>query len=274
MVSRENKLPVSRQCELLVLARSTFYRVLQEISQGELALMEWIDLCHLEHPYYGSRRIRDWLEDRGLRVNRKRVRRLMRQLAIEARYPKKRLSRPGKGHQIYPYLLRDVVIANPNQAWATDITYVPMAKGFVYLVAIIDLYSRRVLSWRLSNTMDVSFCIAALEEAIENYGPPVIFNSDQGSQFTCDAFTAVLKKHGVKISMDGKGRWIDNVFIERLWRSVKYEDVYLKAYDDIADARQSLKAYFEFYNQERRHYGLDRMTPDQIYFGNQLQIAA
>jgi len=274
MVSRENKLPVSRQCELLSLARATFYRVLKELSQSELALMEWIDLCHLEHPYYGSRRIRDWLEDRGVAVNRKRVQRIMRKMALEARYPKKRLSLPGKGHQIYPYLLRDVSIEYPNQAWATDITYIPMAKGFVYLVAIIDLYSRRVLAWRLSSTMDVSFCIDALEEAIENHGAPGIFNSDQGSQFTSDAFTAVLKKSGVKISMDGKGRWVDNVFIERLWRSVKYEEVYLKAYDDLPHARQSLKNYLEFYNQERRHYGIDRTTPDKLYFGNQQQIAA
>ncbi|MCP4448609.1 MAG: IS3 family transposase, partial [Myxococcales bacterium] len=180
----DNKLSVSRQCELLALARSTFYRILVEIPQSEIALMEWIDLCHLEHPCYGTRRIRDWLEDRGLNVNRKRVRRLKRKLAIEARYPKKRLSRPGKGHQIYPYLLRDVIISHPDHVWATDITYIPMAKALVYLVAILDLYSRRVLAWRLSNTMDVSFCIEALEEALERYGPPEIFNSDQGSQFT------------------------------------------------------------------------------------------
>lgn len=273
-MNRESKLSVSRQCELLSLARSTFYRVLKEVSQGDLALMEWIDLCHLEHPYYGSRRIRDWLEDRGLKVNRKRVRRFMRIMAIEARYPKKRLSQPGKGHQIYPYLLRDLAIEYPNQAWATDITYIPMAKGFVYLVAIIDLYSRRVMAWKLSNTMDASFCIDALEDAIENYGAPEIFNTDQGSQFTSDAFTAVLKKHGIRISMDGKGRWVDNVFIERLWRSVKYEDVYLKAYEGMGHARESIKTYFEFYNKERRHYGLERATPDQVYFGNQQQMAA
>lgn len=274
MVNRESTLSISRQCELLGVVRSTFYRVLKEVTESELALMEWIDLCHLEHPYYGSRRIRDWLKDRGLVVNRKRVTRLMRKLAIEARYPKKRLSLPDKEHTIYPYLLRGLDIVRPNQVWATDITYIPMAKGFVYLVAIIDLYSRRVMSWRLSNTIDTSFCIEALSEAIEQFGAPEIFNSDQGSQFTSDQFTAVLKAHKVQISMDGKGRWIDNVFVERLWRSVKYEEVYLKAYDGMESARISLKRYFQFYNQERRHYGLDKATPDEYYFQQALNMAA
>ena len=192
---------VSRQCELLALARSTFYHLLKKVTVDELALMEWVDLCHLAHPFYGSRRIRDWLEDRGLKVNRKRVQRLMRKLAIEARYPKKRLSMPGDGHTIYPYLLKNIDITRVNQAWASDITYIPMAKGHVYLVAIIDLYSRKVLSWKLSNTMDASFCVEALEDAIEQYGSPEIFNTDQGSQFTSDPFTDVLKTHDVRICL-------------------------------------------------------------------------
>ena len=195
-------------------------------------------------------------------------------MGIVARYPKKRLSLPGKGHKIYPYLLKGVDINRPNQVWATDITFIPMPKGFAYLVAIIDIYSRKVLSWRLSNTMDASFCVLALKDAIEKYGTPDIFNTDQGSQFTCEAFTSVLKKHGIKISMDGKGRWIDNVFIERVWRSLKYEEVYLKAYDSMSHARGSIGNYFDFYNQERRHYSLERQTPDTIYFNFQEKMAA
>lgn len=266
MVNREINISVSRQCELLGLARSTFYHVLKRVSQEVLALMEWIDLCHLDHPYYGSRRIRDWLQDRSLIVSRKRVQRLMRIMGIEARYPKKRLSMPGDGHTIYPYLLRNVSVERVNQVWASDITYIPMAKGHVYLVAIIDVYSRKVLSWKLSNTMDASFCVNALKEAIEEFGTPDICNTDQGSQFTSDDFTQVLKDNHIKISMDGKGRWIDNVFIERVWRSLKYEEVYLKAYESMKHARQSIAAYFEFYNTERRHYALDRTTPDDIYY--------
>lgn len=274
MVNPEHKCSVSRQCELLKLARSTFYHEVKKVSQEELAFMEWIDLCHLEKPFYGSRRIRDWFEDRGITVSRKRIRRLMRKMGIVARYPKKRLSLPGKGHKIYPYLLKGVDINRPNQVWATDITFIPMPKGFAYLVAIIDIYSRKVLSWRLSNTMDASFCVLALKDAIEKYGTPDIFNTDQGSQFTCEAFTSVLKKHGIKISMDGKGRWIDNVFIERVWRSLKYEEVYLKAYDSMSHARGSIGNYFDFYNQERRHYSLERQTPDTIYFNFQEKMAA
>jgi putative transposase len=199
-------------------------------------------------------------------VNRKRVQRLMRLMGLRALYPRQRTSQPGKGHKIYPYLLRDLCIERANQVWATDISYIPMAKGFMYLVAIMDWHSRRVLSWRVSNTLDTDFCIEALEEALERFGAPEIFNTDQGSQFTSEAFTDVLKEHGIAISMDGKGRWVDNVFVDRLWRSVKYEDVYLRAYETPTELRAGLARYFEFYNTRRRHSALDRRTPDAVYF--------
>jgi len=266
MVARTDALPITRQCELLDLPRSTFYHVPEPVSDAELALMKLIDQCHLKHPYFGSRRVRDWLEDRGHRENRKRVQRLMRTMGLVAVYPKRNLSLANQAHKVYPNLLRGLTIDRPNQVWATDITFVPMARGFVYLVAIMDWYSRRVLSWRVSNTLDTSFCIDALVEAIERYGPPEIFNTDQGSQFTSDAFTGVLKQHHIQISMDGKGRWVDNVFVERLWRSVKYEEVYLKANESITHARKSLGVYFNFYNAERRHQSLDRRTPDSLYY--------
>lgn len=274
MVDRTDPLPVTRQCALLDLPRSTFYHVPKPVSDTELELMALIDRCHLKHPFYGSRRIRDWLEDRGHRVNRKKVRRLMRTMDLTAQYPKRNLSLANQAHKVYPYLLRDLVIDRPNQVWATDITYIPMARGFVYLVAIMDWYSRRVLSWRVSNTLDTSFCVDALAEAIETHGVPEIFNTDQGSQFTSEDFTGVLKRHGIRISMDGKGRWVDNVFVERLWRSVKYEEVYLKAYDSIAAARASLGRYFAFYNTERRHQSLDRRTPDGVYYESAARLAA
>ena len=274
MVDRKDPLPVSRQCELLELPRSTFYHVLKPVTDEELELMQLMDRCHLKYPFYGSRRIRDWLEDQGHKVNRKRVQRLMRTMGLAALYPKRNLSLANQAHKVYPYLLRDLIIDRPNQVWSTDITYIPMAHGFVYLVAVMDWYSRPVLSWRVSNTLDTSFCIAALEEAIECYGAPEIFNTDQGSQFTSDDYTNVLKINDIRISMDGNGRWIDNVFVERLWRSVKYEEVYLKAYDDISSARKSLGVYFEFYNRERRHQSLDRQTPDQVYYENVTRKAA
>ena len=210
--------------------------------------------------------MRDELEERGHTVNRKRVQRLMRQMDLRALYPRRRTSQPGKGHKIYPYLLRDLSIERANQAWASDISYIPMAKGFMYLVAIMDWYSRRVLSWRVSNTLDTDFCIEALEEALQRFEAPEIFNTDQGSQFTCEAFTDVLKDHAIAISMDGKGRWVDNVFVERLWRSVKYEDVYLRAYETPTELRAGLARYFGFYNTRRRHSALDRRTPDAVYF--------
>ena len=227
--------------------------------------MRLIDEVHLKRPFYGSRRIRDNLQDLGHSVNRKKVQRLMRLMGISALYPKANTSRPGKRHKIYPYLLKGLTIDRPNQVWATDLTYIPMAKGFVYVVAIMDWYSRKVLAWRVSNTMDADFCVDALEEAISRYGAPDIFNTDQGAQFTSEAFTGVLKEAGIRISMDGKGRWVDNVFVERLWRSLKYEEVYLKAYETVAQDRQGMGNYFRFYNRERRHQSLDRQTPDQVY---------
>jgi putative transposase len=266
MVDREHSLPVTRQCALLDLPRSTFYHVPKPVSDEELGLMVLIDRCHLKHPFYGSRRIRGWLEDEGHQLSRKKVQRLMRTMGLTALYPKRNLSLANQAHKVYPYLLRGLEINRPNQVWATDVTYIPMARGFVYLVAVLDWYSRKVLSWRVSNTLDASFCVAALEDAIDAYGTPEIFNTDQGSQFTSDDFTGVLKRNDIRISMDGKGRWVDNVFVERLWRSVKYEDVYLKAYDSIADARASLGRYFAFYNSERRHQSLDRQTPDGVYY--------
>lgn len=267
MIDRSLELPVTRQCQLLSLNRSTvYYKPKTDIFDNDLMLMRRIDEMHLERPFYGSRRIRDWLVEEGGNVNRKRVQRLMRKMGIAALYPKRNTSKPGKGHKIYPYLLKGLEINRPGQVYCTDITYIPMAKGFVYLVAIMDWYSRKVLSWRLSNTMDSDFCVDALEEAIDRYGAPDIFNTDQGAQFTSEAFTSVLKASFVKISMDGKGRWVDNVFIERLWRSVKYEEVYLKAYDTVAEARIGIGEYLKFYNTQRIHQTFGK-TPDQMYFG-------
>jgi len=274
VVDRKEPLSITRQCELLDLPRSTFYHMPKPVSDEELELMALIDRCHLKYPFYGSRRIRDWLEDQGHKVNRKRIQRLMRTMGLVALYPKRNLSLANQAHKVYPYLLRNLAIDRPNQVWATDITYIPMARGFVYLVAIMDWYSRKVLSWRVSNTLDTSFCVEALEEAIEQHGIPEIFNTDQGSQFTSEEFTGVLKTHDIRISMDGKGRWVDNVFVERLWRSVKYEEVYLKAYDSIVEARTSLDIYFTFYNKERRHQRLDRRTPDNVYYEEAVRKAA
>jgi len=265
-IHTNHALPKTRRCELLDVARSSAYYRPEPVSAQDLTLMRRIDEIHLRLPFYGSRRMRDELEDRGHVVNRKRVQRLMRLMDLRALYSRQRTSQPGKGHKIYPYLLRDLAIERANQVWATDICYIPMAKGFMYLVAIMDWHSRRVLSWRVSNTLDTDFCIEALEEAIQRYGASDIFNTDQGSQFTSEAFTGVLKDQGIAISMDGKGRWVDNVFVERLWRSVKYEDVYLRAYETPAQLRKGLARYFEFYNTRRRHSALDRRTPDAVYF--------
>ena len=262
----DHALSRTRRCELLGVARSTAYYQPQAISDEELALMRQIDKIHLAWPFYGSRRIAEDLTERGQSVNRKRVQRLMRQMGIRALYPRQRTSQPGKGHTIYPYLLRNLVIECPNQVWASDITYIPMAKGFMYLVVILDWHSRRVLAWRLSNTLETDFCLEALDEALRRFGKPEIFNTDQGVQFTCDAFTRVLKDHDIDISMDGKGRWVDNVFVERLWRSVKHEDVYLRAYETPRQLREGLIRYFNFYNTERRHSALDGQTPDAVYF--------
>lgn len=274
-MNSKNVLPIVHQCRLLDLARSTYYYMPEPMSDEELALMRLIDQCYMDLPFYGTRRIKDWLSDEhGLIVNRKRIQRLRRLLAIETLYPKRNLSKANQKHKIYPYLLRGLDINRPNQVWCTDITYIPMAKGFVYLVAVMDWYSRRVLSWRLSTTMDTSFCTEALEEAIELYGPPDIFNTDQGSQFTSEEFTSVLKANDIKISMDGKGRWVDNVFVERLWRSVKYEEVYVKAYDNVAEAKHSLGNYFDFYNKKRRHQSLGKQTPDTVYNQSAVKMAA
>lgn len=266
-MSKAEVLSITRQCHLLDLARSTFYYAAQPVSKDELELMKLIDQCYLELPFYGTRRVKDWLLDKhSLIVNRKRIQRLRRLMAIETLYPKRNLSLANHQHKIYPYLLRGLDINRPNQVWCTDITFVPMASGFVYLVAVMDWYSRCVLSWRVSTTMDTRFCVEALEEAIKKYGCPEIFNTDQGSQFTSEEFTSVLKDdNDIKISMDGKGRWVDNVFVERLWRSVKYEEVYLKAYDSVSEARESLGKYFEFYNTERRHQSLGKQTPESVY---------
>lgn len=266
MINRKHELPLTRQSKILQLSRSSVYYRAAGVSERDLEMMRIIDEVHLKYPFYGSRNIQDELRDRGYKVGRDHVRTLMKRMGIEALYRKPRLSRPHPGHKIYPYLLRGLEIISANHVWAADITYLPMAKGFCYLVAIMDWASRRVLAWRLSNTLDVSFCTEALEEAIRKHGIPDIFNSDQGSQFTSEEFTGILRSYGIKISMDGRGRWMDNVFIERLWKSVKYEDVYLKAYGSITEVRRGLRAYFEFYNTRRRHYSLDRRTPDDVYW--------
>lgn len=266
MIGREHPLPLTRQCRLLNLSRSGIYYNPVPVSDRDRDLMRLMDEIHLEYPFMGSRSIRNELWNKGHKVGRSHIRNLMRKMGIEVIYKKPRLSEPYPGHTIYPYLLRGLSITEANTAWAADITYIPMAKGFCYLVAIMDWASRKVLSWRLSNTLDSSFCTDALEEAIFLYGTPQIFNTDQGSQFTADAFISILTTHNIRISMDGRGRWMDNVFIERLWKSVKYEDVYLKAYNSIAEARQELTKYFDRYNKRRRHQGLDNMPPDEAYW--------
>jgi len=266
MIDRNHKLPLTRQSEILELCRSSLYYKAVPVNARDLELMKLIDEIHLKYPFYGSRSIRDELREQGYKIGRGHVSTLMKKMGVAAIYQQPRLSKPHPGHKIYPYLLRGMDVIRANQVWAADITYIPMAKGFCYLVAIMDWASRRVLAWRLSNTLDVSFCTEALEEAIRRFGSPEIFNTDQGSQFTSEAFTEILKAHDIRISMDGRGRWLDNVFIERLWRSVKYEDVYLKAYGTIVEVRQGLRKYFDFYNSRRRHKSLDRRTPDNVYW--------
>ena len=269
MVGTPHPLPVVRRCALLGVARSNHYYRPVPVSAADCDLMRRIDEIHLNYPFYGSRRVADELELAGLAVSRKRVQRLMRLMGIAALYPKRRTSAPAPGHRVCPYLLRGLAITRPNQVWASDITYIPMARGFLYLVAIMDWFSRRVLAWRLSNTLDAGFCVAALEEALRLHPAPAIFNTDQGSQFTSEAFTGVLLAHEVAISMDGRGRFLDNIFIERLWRSVKYEDIYLRAYETPAELRRGLHRYFGFYNSRRRHSSLPgRQTPDGVYFGD------
>ena len=266
MIDKENKLPITRQCEILDLNRSGIYYKPVPLSEADRDLMCQIDKIHMDYPFYGSRKIRDELWSRGYDVGRDRVRRLMRRMGIEALYVKPKLSWSNPRHAKYPYLLRDIQITRANHVWCADITYIPMAKGFCYLVAIMDWSSRYVLAWRLSNTLDSAFCVDALEEALANYGCPEIFNTDQGSQFTADVFTDTLKSNNIAISMDGKGRWMDNVFIERLWRSVKYEDVYLKSYASMTEAKRGLSDYFKLYNEKRWHQNFDRKTPSMVYF--------
>jgi putative transposase len=266
MIDPEHELPIAKQAEELEIGRSTVYYRPRPVSDADLMLMRRIDELHLNYPFAGSRMLRDMLSQQGFEVGRRHVRTLMRQMAIEAIYRRPNTSKPAPGHRIYPYLLRGLAITRPNQVWAMDITYIPMARGFVYLAAVVDWFSRRVLAWKLSITMDVSFCIEALEEALSNYGKPEIFNTDQGSQFTSEAFTGRLKKEGIQISMDGKGRWCGNVFVERLWRSLKYEEVYLHAYESVSETRTKIGRYIEFYNERRPHSSLKAQTPDQVYF--------
>ncbi len=265
MIDKEMPLPVVRQCRLLGVSRASVYRQRAAVSEEELTVMRHIDEIHLARPFLGSRRIEGELKDRGFTVNRKRVQQLMRRMGITAVYPKPRTSKAAKGHEIYPYLLSGLEPTRPNQVWVADITYLPMAKGFCYLMAVMDLYSRKILSWQLSNSLEPRFCVTALTKALQRYGVPEILNTDQGAQFTAQAFTSVLNQYGVRISMDGKGRWIDNVFIERFWRSLKYEEVYLYAYNDLRDARAGLERYFDYYNGERRHSSLCKQTPDAVY---------
>jgi putative transposase len=258
-------LSVRRQCELLNLARSGVYRPRAAPSAEDLELMRRIDELHLELPFYGSRRMTFELNREGRGVNRKRVRRLMRVMGIEALAPRPGTSKAAPGHKIYPYLLRGLTITQPNHVWACDITYIPMANGFLYLVAIMDWASRAVLAWRLSNTMDTRFCVEALEEALQRHGKPRIFNTDQGAQFTSAAFTGKLEAAGVAISMDGRGRFLDNIFVERLWRSIKYEEVHLKAYADGREARAGIGAWMSFYNHRRPHQAMDNQTPMAVW---------
>jgi putative transposase len=262
MLDREHaQLSIRRQCELLGIARSGVYRPLRPANDNDLGVMRRLDELFTQWPFLGSRRLARLLRQEGHAINRKRVQRLMRRMGIAALGPKPRTSKPEPGHKVFPYLLRGLVIDRPNQVWAADITYIPIGRGFLYLVAIMDWASRAVLSWRLSNTMDASFCVEALEEALARFGKPGIFNTDQGSQFTGGEFIGVLTKAGVRISMDGRGRWMDNVFIERLWRSLKYEDIYLKGYADGREAKLGIAQWVAFYNGVRPHMALDHRTP-------------
>lgn len=260
-------LPIIRQCGLLGVARSSYYalELSPRVRAGDLELLARIDAEYTRHPFYGSRRMRAYLRSLGYAVSRKRVRRLMRQLGLAGMAPGPNTSRTHPRHPVYPYLLRGVVIVRPNQVWSSDITYIRLARGFAYLVAVIDWYSRKVLSFRISNTLDAGFCVECLQEALKGYGTPEIFNTDQGVQFTSEAFTGVLNARAVKISMDGRGRALDNIFVERLWRTVKYEDIYLKGYASLPELEEGLEAYFGFYNDERLHQALGEQTPNAVY---------
>ncbi len=268
MIDREHELPVVRQCQLLSLPRSTAYYRKQEEDESNLALMRRIDELHLECPYAGSRMLRDMLRLEGHTVGRKRIRRLMKLMGIQAIYQKPKTTKRHAAHPVYPYLLRNLSINRPNHAWCADITYIPMRRGFVYLFAVMDWASRKVLAWRISNTLTTDFCIEAVQEALHRYGKPEIFNTDQGSQFTSFEFTKLLKDNDIDISMDGKGAWRDNVFVERLWRSIKYEEAYLHAYDTVSAARKRIGRYLDFYNRNRPHQTLDGVPPDAFYYDN------
>jgi putative transposase len=274
MIDRRHGLSITKQAEALGISRGSVYYLPRPVPAADLAVMRRMDELHLEFPFAGSRMLRDFLNKEGVEIGRRHVATLMKRMGVEALYRKPNTSKPAPGHKIYPYLLRGMVVDTPDKVWAMDITYVPMARGFVYLAAVIDWFSRRVLSWRLSISMEAGFRVEALEEALARHGRPEIFNTDQGSQFTGHDFTGVLNKAGIAISMDGKGAWRDNVFVERLWRSVKYEEVYLRAYDTVAEARASIGRYLDFYNGRRPHSSLDRRTPDQAYLDRLPQTAA
>jgi len=273
MIDPTHKLPVVRQATLLDLSRASLYYRPQSVSEADLVLMRRIDKIHLEHPFAGARMLRDMLRREGYEIGRKHVATLMKRIGIEALYRRPNTSKPNLAHRIYPYLLRDLAIDRPNQVWAMDITYIPMARGFVYLSAVMDWASRRVLAWRLSNTMTPDASIEALEEAIVKYGTPEIMNTDQGSQFTSADFIGVLDTNQIRISMDGKGCWRDNVFVERLWKSIKYENVYLHAYEGVSQAKAGIGKYLTFYNEQRPHSSLDGRTPDDVYFGSSSVLA-
>ena len=268
MIEPSHALPVIRQCTLLDLSRSSVYYTPQPVSASDLALMRRIDELHLNYPFAGARMLRDFLNQEGVTVGRRHVATLMKKMGIEALYRRPNTSRKHPQSPVFPYLLRNLDITRSNHVWAMDITYIPMQKGFVYLAAVLDWATRRVLSWRLSNTLTTDFCLEAVEEALQRYGTPDIFNTDQGSQFTSTDFVDLIQGRGMQLSMDGKGRWVDNVFVERLWKSVKYEEVYLHAYDSVAQAKQGLERYFRFYNQRRPHSSLDGKTPDSVYFNS------
>ena len=257
---------ILRQCDILKISRSSVYYKRKRVKKEDLELMRIIDKQYLKTPVYGSRSMRNYLRRLGYNINRKRVQRLMRLMGLEAIYPKPKTSKPHPEHKIYPYLLRGLKIRRSNQVWAADITYIPLQRGFMYLVVVMDWYSRKVLSWRVSNTLEADFCVEALKDAIHSHGCPEIFNTDQGSQFTSEDFTGELEDHGIKISMDGRGRFQDNIFIERLWWTVKHHYVYLRTFDNGTDLRNGLQHWFEYYNQERFHQSLDGLTPDEIYF--------
>lgn len=274
MIDRDHDLPVKRQAELLSVSRSSLYYQPQPVSPEDLAVMRRLDELHLEYPFAGSRMLRDLLRAEDIDIGRDRVTTCMKRMGIKAIYRRPNTSKPAPGHRVFPYLLRNVAVDRPNLVWAMDITYIPMAKGFVYLAAVVDWYSRRVLSWRLSVALSVDFCLEAVEEALGRYGKPTIFNTDQGSQFTSEGFIQLMLAHRIDISMDGRGSWRDNVFVERLWRTIKYEEVYLRAYDTVREARESIGRYLEFYNRKRPHSSLDGRTPDQAYFDHWPLVAA